>query len=627
MIKTLYQIGRAFSEEPEFAQYFKPWQNPYPRAEEATVLVIDVKDKQLVTPIKAPEVFHPKWLDKYVYRDAAGKRGTHITPTSKFFVPKKAEERADSLAKFYDRLKRTFESNKALTERYLQLDGFWETFKPAFEIAVNDVSKEGNLLVTFRFDGAYPGETAFKDLLFEAAYDKYKKTKKASYVGYDHTCAVTHEQAGEVWGKVDTLGFTVDDEAFIRGGFDAAGAWKMFPVSKEAVPVLEGARALALDRLRFGFFKLNYLIVPRFIGWSDELIREAVKPFLKEEKRSQNLETQSQAIIHTEDLISEIIEDERLNRPGVSFDFFFYQQKQAQFSVKLHLTDVMSSRMREISEQKKSVEHRYRLLIDKQIPAKGKKEGKTIQYFLTFGNLKDYFSETVSKKVIFHPIFFQILEAVFYRQQLPEEFILKAFHDKLVTAFKNYGKEAYPFANHGYQTFAFYQYLAQLGIIKNKSASPMKNQPVALTLDEFLAQHSNDFLKEPDRRAAFLAGCLTERLLEAQRKALKSEPFRKYLHNLHLDPTRLHKIMVKWEEKVQEYIRAGHIKRGVEKEWAELKAEVFSGLAAATATQGTVKNTAFSYAFTMGMVMQKAFTREYWRTKPSKGTEEGNTET
>lgn len=611
MIKTLYQIGRVFSEEPAFTHYFKPWQNPYPRAEEATVLVIDVKDKKLVTPIKAPEAFRPNWLDKYVYRDAAGARGTHITPTSKFFVPKKAEERAESLAKFYDRLKRTFEADKTLTEKYLQLEGFWEEFKPAFETAVNDVSKEGNLLVTFRFDGEYPGSTAFKDLLFEAAYDKYKKTNKASYVGRDHTCAVTHEKTEEVWGKVDTLGFTVDDEAFIRGGFETAEAWKMFPVSKDVVPVLEGARTLVLDRLRFGFFKFSFLIVPRFIGWDNEFIKEVVKALIEKDKSSQNLETQTQAIINTENLIAEIIADVRMNKPGISFDFFFYQQKQAQFSVKLHLSDVMPSRMRVISDKKKSVENRYRLLIDKQISGKGKKEGKTIKYFLTFGNLKDYFSETISKEVIFHPVFFQILEAVFYQQEIPEEFVLKAFHDKLVTAFKNYDKEAYQFANHGYQTFAFYHYLAQLGIFHHKPAPYMENQPVALTLDEFLAQHSNDFLKEPDERAAFLAGCLVERLLKVQRDEIKSEPFRKYLHNLNLDPPKIMKIMLKWEEKVNEYIRAKYLYKSQQQqlEWESLNAEALPGIRLAMENKNLNK-TKFSYAFTMGMVMQKAFTNE-----------------
>lgn len=606
MIKTLYQIGRAFSDEPEFADYFKPYQNPFTKPEGQTVLEVEVESGKPINIVMTD--FRPKRLSDYLFRKPGGSNATFLTPSSLYYHTEKAREQAESLSKFYDRLRRTFAGNKALYEKYLQLEGFWETFKPMFENIVKGNLKEGNALVTFYFDGKAPGEIpAFRDLLFAEAYDKYKQSKKASFVGTNQVCAVTHEPAEEVWGKVDTLGFTVDDEAFIRGGFETSGAWRMFPVSKDVVPVLEGARALVLDRLRFNFFKLNYLIVPRFVGWSDEEIRVATEPLLSEEKNIKTLENQSQAIIKEEERIMEVLEDVPFKKPGVTFDFFFFQQKQAQFSVKLHLTDVMPSRMREISNSKKAVENCYRILVDKEIPAKGKKVAKTIKYPLTFGYLKDYFSDTVNKEVIFHPVFFQILEAVFYRQQLPEDLVLRAFHEKLVTAFKNYDKEAYQFSNHGHQTFAFYQYLTQLSIFHRKPTPLMENQPVALTLEAFLEQPQHaDFLKKPALKAAFLAGCLIERLLYVQRVNIKSEPFRKYLHNLQLDAARLQKIMLKWEEKVQEYVRAKYIHEKSAEDWIDIKAQVFPTLLAAS----DVKKVEFSYAFTMGMVMQQAFTKE-----------------
>lgn len=602
MIKTLYQIGRAFSEEPEFAEYFKPYQKP----EVQTVLQVEVKSGKPVNIVMAD--FRSKKISDYLFRKPSGSNGTFLMPSSLYYHTEKTKEQSESLSKFYGRLKRTFIANKGLYEKYLQLDGFWEVFERLFESTVKGNLNEGNVLVVFYFDGKAPGEISeFRDLLFAEAYDKYKQSKKASFVGTNQVCAVTHEPVEEVWGKVDTLGFTVDDEAFIRGGFETSGAWRMFPVSKDVVPILEGARALVLDRLRFNFFKLNYLIVPRFVGWSDEEIRMVTETLISEEKNTNTLENQSKAIIREEERIMEVLEDEPFKKPGVTFDFFFYQQKQAQFSVKLHLTDVMPSRMREISDSKKAVENCYRILVDKEIPAKGKKEGKTIKYNLTFGNLKDYFSDTVSKEVIFHPVFFQILEAVFYRQQLPEDLILKAFQDKMVTAFKNYDKEAYQFSNHGHQTFAFYQYLTQLGIFHRKPTPLMENQPVALTLEAFLEQPQHaDFLKKPALKAAFLAGCLIERLLYVQRVNLKSEPFRKYLHNLQLDAARLQKIMLKWEEKLQEYVRAGYVHGKTASDWVDLKAEVFPTLLAAS----DVKKVEFSYAFTMGMVMQQAFTKE-----------------
>lgn len=608
MIKTLYQIGRAFSEEPEFADYFKPYQNPFSKAEGQTVLQVEVESGKPVNIVMAD--FRPKKLSDYLFRRPSGSNGTFLTPASLYYHTEKTKEQSESLSKFYGRLKRTFIANKGLYEKYLQLDGFWEVFEPLFEDTVKGNLNEGNVLVVFYFDGKAPGEISeFRNLLFSEAYDKYKQSKKASFVGVNQVCAVTHESAEEVWGKVDTLGFTVDDEAFIRGGFETSGAWRMFPVSKDVVPVLEGARALVLDRLRFNFFKLNYLIVPRFVGWSDEEIRTATEALLSREKNLKTLESQNQAIINTEDRILGALEDAPFKRPGVTFDFFFFQKIQAQLSVKLHLTDVMPSRMREISERKRNTENRYRLFLNNEDKKKKREEDK--RYFLTFSKMSEYFSTSIgtglNKKIIFHPVFFQILEAVFYRQQLPEDLILKAFQDKMVTAFKNYDKEAYQFSNHGHQTFAFYQYLTQLGIFHRKPTPLMENQPVALTLEAFLEQPQHaDFLKKPALKAAFLAGCLIERLLYVQRVNLKSEPFRKYLHNLQLDAARLQKIMLKWEEKLQEYVRAGYVHGKTASDWVDLKAEVFPRLLAAS----DVKKVEFSYAFTMGMVMQQAFTKE-----------------
>lgn len=605
MIKTLYQIGRLYADRQEYAQYFKPWQNPFVKAEGATVIVADVVNRKLVTPFRPAEEFRDAYLEKYLYRDPSGPRGANMTPSVKFYNVRKAEERKGNLEKFYDRLRRTLEDNKSLTEPFVDLKDFWEVFKPSFEAAIAQVEQEGNLLLTFRFDGKYPGEIdAFRRLLFDNAYDKYKQTNKAQFIGHNQVCAVTQQSADEVWGKIDTLGFTVDDEAFIRGGFDASEAWRMFPVSKDIVPILEGARELIFSKFKFNFFKMNYLIVPRFVGWADDDIRMVVQKLM--DKASQKLESQSKAIINTETLIADIVEDEQFLKAGVTFDFFFFQQKQAQLSIKLHLVDIMPSRLGLINREKESMEKRFRPLLRKEIPAKGKKEGYAIEYYLSFKNIKDYFSDTVfsTKDVIFHPVFFKILEAVFYGQYLSEEVILKAFFEKLVLAFKNYDADPYKFEQHGYQTFAIYQYFIQLGLFQNcKPRQHMENTTIALTLDGFIAEHP-DFFDEPQKKAAFVAGCLVERLLDRQRNKIKSEPFRKYLFNLSLDTEKLRKIMVKWEEKVSEYVRAGYIYEGERQIWALEQAEVLPHL-----LTPSLKKTELSYAFTMGMVMEKVFKR------------------
>ncbi len=619
MIKTLYQIGRVLGSNPRFTDYFKPYQNPFPKPEGQTVLRVVVEQGMPVNIIQ--EEFRMAYLEHYLFRKPAGSNGTFLTPSSYYYHSDKPKEQQESLSRFYDKLRRTIANNKKLFGPYLKEDVLKTHFNPLFEQVIEQGNlKTGNILVAFCFEGKWPGEIPeFRELLFAEAYDKYKQSKKASYVGYDHVCAVTHETVPEVWGKIDTLGFTVDDEAFLRGGFDNSDAWKMFPVSKEVVPILEGARALTLEKLRFNFAKLSYLIVPRFVGWSDDQIAEALGKLVRINEGEKTLDAQGEAIINTENLIKEIVEDDGLHRAGITFDFFFYQQQQAQFSVKLHLTDVMPSRLGQIKEVKDGVERCYKLLTDKNIAAKGKNEAKTIRYHLVLANLKDYFSDKIGKDVIMHPMFFKITEAIFYKQRFDEGIVVRAFMDKMVHAFKNYDSEPYAFYDHGYRTFLFWRYLTQLNIFHHQTPYNMDQQTVALNLDDYLAQHQEDALIQ-QYRPAFLAGCLVEKLLAIQRKQYgKNEPFRKYLHNLSLDPDRLRKIMLKWEEKMQEYVQAGYTKEYPSD--ISLRAVVLDGLKSiGNAQQANFSKTDFSYVFTLGIVMQKAFVVEASRNKKNQDT-------
>lgn len=609
MIKNLYQIGRVLGNDPDFTDYFKPYQNPFPRPEGQTVLRVMVEQG---VPIKiTQEAFRMSYLERYIFRKPAGSNGTFLTPSSYYYHSDKPVEQKESLDRFYKRLKKTISDNKKLFKPYLEEDTLISHFNPLFERTIQEGNlKPGNILVTFCFDGKWPGEIPeFRELLFAEAYDKYKQSKKASYIGYNHVCAVTHKIVPEVWGKIDTLGFTLDNEAFLRGGFDNSDAWKMFPVSKEVVPVLEGARALTFEKLKFSFLKLSYLIVPRFIGWNDNQIMEAMKKLISHSGNEKTQESQSRAIINTEELIEEIIQDDMLHKAGVTFDFFFYQQQQAQFSVKLHLTDIMPSRLGQIKKIKDAIERCYKLLIYKYIPAKGKKEDETKPYHLILANMKDYFSDKIGKEVIIHPIFFKIVEAIFYKQRFDEGIVIRAFMDKMVHTFKNYDNEPYAFYDHGYRTFVFWRYLTQLNIFHHQTPYNMDQQTVALNLDDYLAQHQEDALIQ-EYRPAFLAGCLVEKLLAIQRKQYsKKEPFRKFLYNLSLDPDRLRKIMIKWEEKMQEYVKAGYTHEYPSD--ISLKAIALDGLKSIGGVEKTdFSKSDFSYAFTLGMIMQKAFTNE-----------------
>jgi CRISPR-associated Csh1 family protein len=611
MIKTLYTIGRVFSEHPDYSDYFKHYKNPFPKGGDAKVITVVVAQKQL-KEVRI-EAFKTSFLKKYLFREPAGKRGTFLTPSSFYYHTGKKDARAESLIKFYDKLKRTFKNNENIFGKYLELDSQFSVLSNAFEEATNTLEKDGNVLVTFSFDGKYPGDIPEMDnLLREEAYNKYKQSNKGDFVGYNQVCAVTQQVVPEVWGKVDTLGFTVDDHAFIRGGFEFSNAWKMFPVSKDVVPLIEGAKDMVLSHFKYSFGKMSYVIVPKFIGWNDETILEALSSLLDTNKET--LSAQGNAIINNENFISEILKEEKLSTAGVSYDFFFFQQNQAQFLVKIHITDVLPSTLSHIENVKRIIEKRYKPIIDRYIPAKGKKSEVHYPYPLNFGNLKDYFSVTIKTDTVFNPVFFEIMEKVFYRQAMSQDLFINAFLKKMVLAFKNYGAEPYKFYQHGYQTFAFWQYFAHLGLLKDiKISKNMDKETLGLNIDSFIDQHPHYFSSNAVK-ASFICGCLVEELLAAQRKHLKNEPFRKHLNNLSLDLPKLQSIMLKWEVKMNEYVKADYIHKAQLNQLNELKSLAFPGLIGAP----DCKKSDISYAFALGMVMQAAFTKEAIRVYKNK---------
>ncbi len=613
MIKTLYTIGKALADNDEYADYFSPWSNPFPGANRAgTVLMVEIEDRQLVRI--SPEPFKRSYLNRYLFRELAGARATSLVPTLFFFNDDK--EREISFEKFNDRLTRCLEANKAILHPLLDLPAFYKSFPGWFDLAAQEAPPKQNLLVTFSFDGNYVGEIpAFRDLLTDEAYTKYKRSKRAEFVGTNQVCAITYQRVPEVWGKVDTLGFTVDDEAFLRGGFELDDAHKMFPVSSEVVPILEGSRRIVLEKLSYNFYGMKYLIVPHFIESNEAVIQRVTEVFVEKSIQKPYLETQGQGLINNEAIIEEILNDRELHRQGVYYDLFFYQPNNAQFLIKLHLQDLMPSRFSRIAQTKIRVEERYRPLTQTLIPAKGKQSEQRFEYHLHFGHIKNYFSTTVQSKTVFHPYFFKILEAVFYGTDLNEEQILRAFMEKITDGFKQEAADKYAFERETKRSFAFYQYLFHLGLFSTKPQFPMPENPdpVALTLETFEAQHPELFA-HPHRRAAFYTGCLVERLLGKQRSKLRNEPFRKYLHGMNVDRNELQKILLKWQQKASDYAQAGEF---YPSELAEMDALQVLAMPALmeSVTGKPVTKTQLSYDFSLGMVMQKSFTSELIRQR------------
>jgi CRISPR-associated protein Cas8b/Csh1 subtype I-B len=383
----------------------------------------------------------------------------------------------------------------------------------------------------------------------------------------------------------------------------------MFPVHPEAVKVLEGTMNLLERELFFNFYNMRFFVLPHFVAITDRNVRQELaenfyqkcKVNAKEAKENaRTFANLNQSIFNSETLFHVLVEDQDLGRNDLYYDIFFYEQKQAQFAIKLHVSDVLPSRFRALLDAKEYIENKY-----SPITRKTTKEGKPYIYYMRFTNIKDYFSSKVKTDIIFEPIFFKIVEALFYKSQLNENQIIKAFLNKIVLAFKSDGT-GFEFQDQVKHSFCIHQFFQILQLFGDMPQNVEKNALVALTVTEFVAQHPFFFAqKSPLKKAAFYLGCAAEVLLTAQRVRLGSEPFLKDLNNLQLGYKELQTIYPRLLAKAKQYQEAGNLH---DKYFNALLTDFLENIVLVDPAEND--KIATSFAFSLGLVMEKSFLSE-----------------
>ncbi|MCO6490714.1 MAG: TIGR02556 family CRISPR-associated protein [Phaeodactylibacter sp.] len=608
MIKTLYNIGQALEQSDKYQAYFEPWENPFPGKEENAKVILVRLENGNVQGIEI-ENFSRRKLGKYLFRTIRGANGTNLVPTFYFQLSGKADaekwekEQKNNLRKLCKKIKQS-------------LKNYGHDFLSESEVDVlegllleksRQLNKDNSHLLTMSLNGQYFGEFEEYRKLFESeAYAKYYDKSIAK----DKTCAVTYQTEEEVWGRVDTLGFTVNDNAFSRNGFSEKDSYKMLPVSPEAVKLLEGSKKIVLNEVTRRFYNLQYFILPHFVvNMKQDKMKNLLNGFIKATKDG-SFETTAESIINNEKILQAIAEREELQH-GVYYDILFYQQQQAQFLIKLHLNDVLPSQIKRIFEAKKQIENYYRPIVKRVYVDKKTKLPEVKAFHITFAYIKDFFSKKVKTDYIYQPYFFKVLEAVFYGSSLREQQIINAFIKQIRTDFKQQNEEGKSniYARRTKDSFVLYQYFLHLSLFKNKIPMEEKEtQPLQLTTEGFIEQHPAFFDSEY-KKGVFRLGSLSAYLMGKQYKKLKSTPFIKQLNSLNIDERAITKILPKLINKLREYDTA--------------VPDLEQRIAQALVQPHQLSKDEISYTFTLGLVMQKEFAKAYRAKKsPSSSDEE-----
>jgi CRISPR-associated protein Cas8b/Csh1 subtype I-B len=474
MIQTLYNIGQAIKDHPDYEAFFQPWGNPFPgREDDAKVIVAEIEKKKFVK--LRIESFRKIYLNKYLFRPGSTKgRATNSVPTIPFI---------DKDTSF----------DKAVTS-INKIGSNWvgkseiDLMKEAIEDL--ELNVQTPYLFTITIDGKYLGEyptlvEKFEDNAYQGFGEKqYSRTIESS--AKDYVCALSGKKSS-VYGFVNSLGFTVNDDAFMRNGFSQSDSYKMFPVSHEAAKVLSGITSLVFtDSFSNSFHaKVKYLLLPKFITRQDDhLYVEVFNLFRK--KQALNINSNKGAkgangfITKTDGIISEIIEDEELNRNDILYDILFFEKDKSQFNLLSNITDVRPSRLEHIMKCKSDIEKFY-------APITNFDDGKKQYTFrINLVELKNLMLTEQGKKQIPHPYFYRLTEAIFYGHQVNKKIFLQFLLDHVRKASKQLHENKYALGNSVKVGFVLLQFLERLSIYKNHNKPvEMENNTTEVKKDAF----------------------------------------------------------------------------------------------------------------------------------------------
>src|SRR5690625_5523827 len=497
MITTLYNYAKFLEHHEQAYVYFFPAENPFEgREEKGKVLNGLVKDGKFIR--FELEDFSRTLIPKYLYRRPPGANGTNTVPTL-YVNTKDPDKTSKKIRQSMVNYSLDFISEEDL-EKAIHLFEEYE------------FNKDYYYIITFSIDGKYFGEyeeyqTVFEEEAYKKYYQKnYGKTRKENQL-----CALTNKPA-TIYGFVDTLGFTVDSDSFRRNSFDANKAYTMFPVSEEAVPILEGARGILLNRLSAHFFgSLKYALIPHFVFQPEPSLAEYIANLFLD-KAALNIDNKDKSegfINDTESILKEITEEGHLRRNDIYYTMLFFEQQQAQFKIHLELNDVLPSRIAKVLEAKEKAEKRYHIYTSYTT-----KKGEIRQQRITLFRLREYF---ISGQNNIQPAFFKLIQSIFTGQPYDDSKLLRLVLESWKKSFKeNYHNKEIIFTDLVKYSLGNLFFLNELEIFKYEYKMSEQN----LTEERqdaytFIEAHPAYFEKEY-LKGAFIFGCLTTRLLYNQ---------------------------------------------------------------------------------------------------------------
>lgn len=476
----------------------------------------------------ALEEFDSSKVNRYLYKSGGGNRSDY-SPTSKIVEPDKT---------FRVKTKSWFNSifNNSKHSLSTEEDAFLNKIKTTLEENStpiiesiqnyrNSLPKKEGLILTLKFRdnegwkyvGEYPVfRHLFEEMIFQEDMEVFSRNK---------TCSLCKEVKDLVFGSIDTYKFyTLDKPGFICSGLRKEMAWKNFPVCPECKLSLEEGRKFIENNLIFGFYGLNYRLIPKFILGKEKVTDEIIDIFTEAPKLMALKKIERKKVLTGED---DILETLKKGEDFLSLNMLFLKKIQSAERILLHIEDVLPSRLKEIFAKKDEVEK----LFDGDI--------------FNMGKIRTFFSKSNADKRTpdLDKYFLEITDGVF--RGIPIDlnfllfFIIKLIRDEFVNDRFFYHRVR--------DALMVVSFLEKLKLIHFKEVLMEEG-----IFEELFRKYGSIF-EEPVKKGVFLIGTLVELLLNKQYTDRKAKPFMKELKGLKLNEKDIKGLLPKVQNKLEEY--------------------------------------------------------------------------
>lgn len=540
MLDAIYKLGKLYIEKDGLDEIEVLLDN---KSNISKVLVINLSQNengQLNYENVYQEDFQPDKQLKYLYKKGSS-NGPNITPSSLITEVDKTFNK--KFIKWFEKYNKN--------ELYKQLGNLFSDRKEDIQKDLEEIhknlnlNKNENVLLTFVItkddEKKYIGD--IEDFIISLRENSAKKFHKGKIKGNGncYLCGEDKEVCGLVSSAVGFAFSTSEKEGNVPG-LSEKNQWKLLPICEDCGLYLQAGKDFIEKYLDFKEFGLSYYVIPNFLFDSKKgfNILFTLLQNQEQEHSSKELEEIENKLTLLVKSIDDILE----------FKFLFYKKNNNAFNILSFVESVIPSWLNkfynsqfEISDYDIFLEPYLKKNLNKNI------EGNFIDYL---NSIDKYYKCSYSNwcfKILrdflysFSPkAYLDTVSDILSNNKLDFNFLLARMMDKLRSNWRN--EENSALKTNVLKSLMLFILFDKLNLIKGVDK---------MNLSENNELNLDNFLNMPDKKASFLLGVLTRKLLNIQYRELGSTPFYNKLWGLSLDKKKIIKLYPMVINKLREY--------------------------------------------------------------------------